>query len=476
MNKNRIYNAFLTGIISLLIVIPISVLAEEPTASPTPEATDTPVVTPSPSPSSEPVVDVTGVEISLSNIPSLTVGDTKKLTAKVTPDNATNQEVIWSSKDESIATVDQTGKVTAKKKGTTTIIVKSKANSDITSSCEVTVVESDKTPEPTKEPEKEETKSSDASIKKLSIKNGEMDKKFDPNVYDYTVTVSKDVKELEFEYTFNHSKANRYVTNNSSIITGSKVKFYGVAEDGTKTKAYVFTVKKEEVNLNLSSLKIKGYALNETFKADKLEYTADIPFEAVDVTIQAALEDEDNEVDITGATSLIVGENTVIITVKDNYGNKKEYKIIVTRASEDEREETGNSSKYTSSTSDKVTSTDTKDDGNSGTKTNNTLRYVLVTIGCIILFAIGGIGVYFYIKTSSRKNKKNTIKSDSNENKITTNDSAPYKSDFNPTSIMPEEQLELTREFKPEELKRELNKTRKDDNKQEEIETLFDDE
>lgn len=473
MNRNKFYNVFLTGIISLLMIIPINVLAEEPITSPIPEATETPTMTPtatpSPSPITTPTIDVTGVEISLSNIPSLEVGESKTLTAKVTPSDATNQEIVWSSKDETIATVDSNGKVTAKKKGSTTIIATSKADSSKLASCEVTVVESAQEEEPTEEP-KEETKSSDATIKKLSIKNGSLDKAFSSKTTEYTVTVSKETTELEFEYILNDSKAKRYITNNSSIRTGSIVTFKVIAEDGKTTKEYKFIVKKEEVNLNLSSLKIKGYALNETFKADKLEYTADIPFEAVDVTVQTALENGDNEVKITGATGLIVGENTVVITVKDDYGNKKEYKIIVTRAPEDEREETGNSSKYTSTTSSNKTAVTTKDD-NTNNGSNNFLRYTLVTIGCLILFAIGGIGIYFYIKTTAKKARKNNRKSETKEQNLQSND-VSYKSDFNPASIMPEEQLELTREFKPEE----LNRIRKSNDKQEEIETLFDDE
>lgn len=410
--KNKIYKMLLIGIVSLFMIAPINVFAEneESTPTPTPESTETPIVTPSPSesPSTEPT-------------PSPENSPTPEVTPTPTPSTEPTPEV---------------------------------------------------TPTPDSTPE-QQTKSSDATIKKLSIKNGKLDKTFNSKTTEYTVTVSKDVTKLEFEWTLNHKGAKYQILNNNSIRTNSIVKFIVTAEDKT-TKEYKFTVKKEEANLNLSSLKIKGYALNETFKADKLEYTADIPFEAVDVTIQTALENEDNEVEITGATGLIVGENTVVITIKDDYGNKKEYKIIVTRAPEDEREETGNSSKYTSTTSSNKTAINTKDD-NTNNGSNNFLRYTLITIGCLILFAIGGIGVYFYIKTSTKKTRKNNRKSEIKEQNLESND-VSYKSDFNPASIMPEEQLELTREFKPEELNRELNRIRKNSDKQEEIETLFDDE
>lgn len=40
-------------------------------------------------------------------------GVSKTFTATVTPDTATNKELVWSSSDETVAQVDQNGKVTA---------------------------------------------------------------------------------------------------------------------------------------------------------------------------------------------------------------------------------------------------------------------------------------------------------------------------------------------------------------------------
>ena len=58
------------------------------------------------------------------------------LTAAVYPDNATDQSVTWSSSDETKATVDKTGKVTAVATGTATITAKA---GDKTATCEVYV-------------------------------------------------------------------------------------------------------------------------------------------------------------------------------------------------------------------------------------------------------------------------------------------------------------------------------------------------
>ncbi len=68
---------------------------------------------------------------------TLRVGDTETLTATVTPNNATNKAVTWTSSNSSVATVSN-GVVTAKAEGTATITVKT-ADGNKTATCTVTV-------------------------------------------------------------------------------------------------------------------------------------------------------------------------------------------------------------------------------------------------------------------------------------------------------------------------------------------------
>lgn len=69
----------------------------------------------------------------------LTVGNTVTVTATVTPDTATNASVTWSSSDETIATVDSEGKITAIAPGTATITAASDSNPDASAAYAVTV-------------------------------------------------------------------------------------------------------------------------------------------------------------------------------------------------------------------------------------------------------------------------------------------------------------------------------------------------
>ena len=67
----------------------------------------------------------------------LTVGESEKLEITISPDNATDKTVAWSSSDESVVTVDENGKITAIKAGTATITVTT--SNGLTATCTITV-------------------------------------------------------------------------------------------------------------------------------------------------------------------------------------------------------------------------------------------------------------------------------------------------------------------------------------------------
>lgn len=70
---------------------------------------------------------------------TLEVGQSRALTLGVVPANG-NKSVTWESKNNSVATVDQNGKITAVSTGTATIAAVSKVNAKVAAYCVVTVV------------------------------------------------------------------------------------------------------------------------------------------------------------------------------------------------------------------------------------------------------------------------------------------------------------------------------------------------
>lgn len=69
----------------------------------------------------------------------LTVGNSITVTATVTPDNATNTTINWTSSDEKVATVDSNGKITAVAAGNATIKATSESDGDVSADYALTV-------------------------------------------------------------------------------------------------------------------------------------------------------------------------------------------------------------------------------------------------------------------------------------------------------------------------------------------------
>ena len=89
-------------------------------------------------------VPVTSVEVTVEAGTTVSVGKTLQATATVKPGNATNKKVTWKSSDESIATVDANGVITAKKAGKVVITATSTDGTDKSGSVEITVVDETK--------------------------------------------------------------------------------------------------------------------------------------------------------------------------------------------------------------------------------------------------------------------------------------------------------------------------------------------
>ena len=86
----------------------------------------------------ETVIPVTSVSLNKTTL-TLDKGDSETLTASVSPTDATNQAVTWSTSSDAVATVDSNGKVTAVGRGEASITATSADNAAIKATCKVTV-------------------------------------------------------------------------------------------------------------------------------------------------------------------------------------------------------------------------------------------------------------------------------------------------------------------------------------------------
>lgn len=104
-------------------------------------------------------VNATSVTLDKTEATLTKAGETLQLQAAVLPEDAMEKGVTWASGNTNVATVDETGKVTAVANGEAIITVTSKANADLKKTCKVTVkipvepAKQDPKPEPTPTPE-----------------------------------------------------------------------------------------------------------------------------------------------------------------------------------------------------------------------------------------------------------------------------------------------------------------------------------
>ena len=85
------------------------------------------------------VILVTDITVSPGN-KTLVVGESDLLMAEVTPANAANKDIIWSSEDQSVASVNSiSGMVTALHAGNTTIYATAQDGSGVVGCCELKV-------------------------------------------------------------------------------------------------------------------------------------------------------------------------------------------------------------------------------------------------------------------------------------------------------------------------------------------------
>ncbi len=104
-------------------------------------------------------IPVENVEITDEEI-ELEIGDTEELSTKITPDNATDKELIYETSDENVAKIDNNGKITATGVGTAYITVYSNDDPTKSDTIKISVTAPE---EPSTEPEEPSTEPEEPS-------------------------------------------------------------------------------------------------------------------------------------------------------------------------------------------------------------------------------------------------------------------------------------------------------------------------
>ena len=224
---------------------------------------------------------------------------------------------------------------------------------DLTFTSGTIVVGNSSTPDPTPS-----TKSSDATLKGITVTKGSLSPAFNKNTTSYTVEVDEEVTSIGITATPTDSKA-RAVGGGTKILSkgDNKYTITVTAEDGT-IKEYVITVKrgststeeptpeepKKSSNANLKSLDVSGYTLSPKFGKNTTSYSMTVNNAITGLNVTALAEDEKATVEVSGTDNWKVGVNNVKITVTAEDGSKKVYVVAVTRKDKDGKDTTVNKS------------------------------------------------------------------------------------------------------------------------------------
>jgi hypothetical protein len=181
-----------------------------------------------------PVVSLTAITVSPSTLEIYT-GGTGTLSVSFTPTNATNQNITWSSSDETVATVAASGLVSAVKKGSATITATS-ADGNHTSTCAVTVKDG-------------------SELSALAISSGTLSPSFDAATVSYSTAIDSTSSTFSVTATTADPKASVTINGNSavsgtafpiSLSTGTNSITIIVTGEDSATETYSLSVTKNE--------------------------------------------------------------------------------------------------------------------------------------------------------------------------------------------------------------------------------------
>ena len=246
-------------------------------------------------------------------------------------------------------------------------------------------------------------KSSNSNMTGINLSVGILDKTFDQNVTEYTITGIKDtINSITLtptcdncKYTITCPTGGCSISNSKRVAleTGSNSVAINIqSEDGTSNKTYTFNIYRGDIITSspyLKDIKIKDLVLSPKFDMLNNEYSVDLDKDLDKLDITVVAEDPTADIQIKGNEKLKDGENTITITITSSDGeNKQVYTILVNKLVEEEKD-----------TKKVVTSKVSK-------KNNNKWLIILSAIFALTIIIVSFI-LIFKKKSKNNKNDKN---------------------------------------------------------------------
>lgn len=176
--------------------------------------------------------------------------------------------------------------------------------------------------------------SGNTGLKSLSISTGTLSPSFSSSNTDYSVSVANDVGEISISATPDDSGAKISGIGTKTLDFGdNKIEVVVTAPSGA-SKTYTITVNRADSRNNdntLSTLSVDGFKISPTFDSNVTDYTLTIPYNFLNLTVNAKANNDLSTVEIVGNEDLVAGQTkNVTITVTAENQSKKVYTIAVT--------------------------------------------------------------------------------------------------------------------------------------------------
>ena len=221
---------------------------------------------------------------------------------------------------------------------TTTHTVKCTAENGTSTSYTITInrqKKADPTPTPTPEPAK---KSSDSSLKYLSVSGYSLSPSFRSGTTEYSMTVGNGVTGLYVQATPNDSKATYVVSGDDHWDVGKNtITIKVTAEDGSSTTYRVY-VTRESAKVKSSDKNVdfrinNPHTITPAFTNDNNNYEVVVPYDVTKLDLSVVPYDKNASVKISGNEKFSTDEKNVVkITVTAEDGSSKTITLNVTRS------------------------------------------------------------------------------------------------------------------------------------------------
>ena len=188
---------------------------------------------------------------------------------------------------------------------------------------------------------REDVRSKNNNLSKLSVEGGTISPVFDSNTLIYEVSVPFTVENLKVNATKEDSKAKVTISNQNGLVAEEtrEVLVVVTAENGSKKTYTIKVTRGKDPNKvlsndnNLSSLTTDVGILSPAFDKDKTDYIIYLPYEVDKINIDAVVQDTRYgvlEKDVP--ETLQVGSNKLTFSVKAEDESVKVYTVTVVRA------------------------------------------------------------------------------------------------------------------------------------------------